>query len=147
MELISPEAASRRSKPVSRCLCFLTAAHRCVQTILPPVVHRFLFSQSEEFPVARPLFRALFGVATGTGNTKDDTQIRNTSSDTPGRFISELRSSHVGNQRGHQSEKTPQSCAHFGADQLFGGNRSAHRISLSLNNFIHCNILADVIMT
>lgn len=85
--------------------------------------------------MARPLFRALFGVATGTGNT---------SSDTPG-----LQSSHVGNQRGHQSEKRPQSCAHFGADQLFGGNRSgrAHRISLSLNNFIHCNILADVIMT
>uniref|UniRef100_A0A669EQT8 DC-STAMP domain containing 1 n=1 Tax=Oreochromis niloticus TaxID=8128 RepID=A0A669EQT8_ORENI len=41
-------------------------AHRCVQTILPPGVHRFLFSQSEEFPVARPLFRALFGAATGT---------------------------------------------------------------------------------
>uniref|UniRef100_A0A3P9CL19 DC-STAMP domain containing 1 n=1 Tax=Maylandia zebra TaxID=106582 RepID=A0A3P9CL19_9CICH len=105
-----------------------SSAHRCVQTILPPVVHRFLFSQSEEFPVARPLFRALFGVATGTGNT---------SSDTPGRFISELQSAHVGNQRGYRREKTPQSCAHFGADQLFGGNRSAHRISLSLNNFIH----------
>ncbi|CAI5661564.1 unnamed protein product [Oreochromis niloticus] len=66
VELISPEAAGRRWKPVSRCLCFLTAAHRCVQTILPPGVHRFLFSQSEEFPVARPLFRALFGAATGT---------------------------------------------------------------------------------
>ncbi|CAI5661555.1 unnamed protein product [Oreochromis niloticus] len=64
VELISPEAAGRRWKPVSRCLCFLTAAHRCVQTILPPGVHRFLFSQSEEFPVARPLFRALFGAAT-----------------------------------------------------------------------------------
>ncbi|XP_025767107.1 E3 ubiquitin-protein ligase DCST1 isoform X4 [Oreochromis niloticus] len=53
VELISPEAAGRRWKPVSRCLCFLTAAHRCVQTILPPGVHRFLF-------------RALFGAATGT---------------------------------------------------------------------------------
>lgn len=87
--------------------------------------------------MARPLFRALFGVATGTGNT---------SSDTPARFISELQSSHVGNQRGRQSEQTPQSCARCAADQLFGAAR-AHSISLSLNSFIHCDILADVVMT
>ncbi|KAI4785179.1 hypothetical protein KUCAC02_037916, partial [Chaenocephalus aceratus] len=33
---------------------------------LPPVVHRLLFSQSEEFPGGRLLLRALYGAASGT---------------------------------------------------------------------------------
>uniref|UniRef100_A0A3Q1G1K7 DC-STAMP domain containing 1 n=1 Tax=Acanthochromis polyacanthus TaxID=80966 RepID=A0A3Q1G1K7_9TELE len=37
-------------------------------TCLPPVVHRFLFSQSEEFPVTHLVLRALFGALSGSGN-------------------------------------------------------------------------------
>ncbi|KAM7382756.1 hypothetical protein PAMP_002473 [Pampus punctatissimus] len=35
-------------------------------TVLPAAIHRFLFSQSEEFLVAHLVFRALFGAASGT---------------------------------------------------------------------------------
>ncbi|XP_070690872.1 E3 ubiquitin-protein ligase DCST1 [Pempheris klunzingeri] len=38
---------------------------RC--TILPPAVHRFLFSQSEEFPVAQLVVRCVFGAVSGAG--------------------------------------------------------------------------------
>ncbi|XP_023126280.2 E3 ubiquitin-protein ligase DCST1 isoform X2 [Amphiprion ocellaris] len=47
-----------------------SAPHSTVQrfllTCLPPVVHRFLFSQSEEFPVTHLVLRALFGALSGS---------------------------------------------------------------------------------
>ncbi|KAF3692473.1 E3 ubiquitin-protein ligase DCST1 [Channa argus] len=47
-----------------------SAAHSTVEkfslTFLPPAVHRFLFSQSEELVVAHLVLRALFGAVSGT---------------------------------------------------------------------------------
>ncbi|XP_070767838.1 LOW QUALITY PROTEIN: E3 ubiquitin-protein ligase DCST1, partial [Enoplosus armatus] len=46
-----------------------SAPHSTVErislTVLPPAVHRFLFSQSEEFQVAHLVLRALFGAVSG----------------------------------------------------------------------------------
>ncbi|XP_022617267.1 DC-STAMP domain-containing protein 1 [Seriola dumerili] len=43
-----------------------STVERVSLTYLPPAVHRFLFSQSEEFVVAHLVLRALFGVVSGT---------------------------------------------------------------------------------
>ncbi|XP_070823080.1 E3 ubiquitin-protein ligase DCST1 [Chaetodon trifascialis] len=43
-----------------------STVERISLTVLPPAVHRFLFSQSEEFQVAHLVFRALFGAVSGT---------------------------------------------------------------------------------
>ncbi|XP_008296867.1 DC-STAMP domain-containing protein 1 [Stegastes partitus] len=49
----------RRSAPHS-------TVERFILTFLPPVVHRFLFIQSEVFPVAHLVLRALFGAVSGS---------------------------------------------------------------------------------
>nr|XP_046255957.1 E3 ubiquitin-protein ligase DCST1 isoform X4 [Scatophagus argus] len=47
-----------------------SAPHSTVETVsltvLPPAIHRFLFSQSEEFQVVHLILRALFGAVSGT---------------------------------------------------------------------------------
>ncbi|XP_076593573.1 DC-STAMP domain-containing protein 1 [Chaetodon auriga] len=43
-----------------------STVERISLTVLPPAVHQFLFSQSEEFQVAHLVFRALFGAVSGT---------------------------------------------------------------------------------
>ncbi|XP_030606486.1 E3 ubiquitin-protein ligase DCST1 [Archocentrus centrarchus] len=43
-----------------------STVHRFIQTCLPSAARRVLFSQSEDFPVAHLVFRALFGAASGT---------------------------------------------------------------------------------
>ncbi|XP_049902864.1 E3 ubiquitin-protein ligase DCST1 [Epinephelus moara] len=48
-----------------------SAPHSTVErislSVLPPAVHQFLFSQSEEFQVSHLVFRALFGAVSGAG--------------------------------------------------------------------------------
>ncbi|KAE8289376.1 E3 ubiquitin-protein ligase DCST1 [Larimichthys crocea] len=44
-----------------------STVERISLTILPPVVHRFIFSQSEDFQVAHLLLRAVFGAVSGAG--------------------------------------------------------------------------------
>ncbi|XP_069581783.1 E3 ubiquitin-protein ligase DCST1 [Brachyistius frenatus] len=41
------------------------AVHRLLLALIPPVIQRFLFSQSEEFPVAHLVVRALCGAVSG----------------------------------------------------------------------------------